>query len=159
MTTSQFPKDKKGSSHGSSTAYGTRDDNEKQGSSSDASISGALGRGSVAIAGHTTRTAEELSKEVTELRDELTKMQQTVTRYATNTGSEVMRTAKGVGTAVANTASGIAEAGTDMANSATAQVKTFASDLEAMARNSPTQTLAGTLVVGLFIGFFMRGRS
>jgi len=152
MTASQFPKEK-GSSYPTSGGYG-----QSQGSESEGSIGGAFERGSSAIAEHTTRTTEELTREVAELRAELVKMQQTVSRYAADTGNEAMRTAKDVGKAVANTASDLVEAGSDMAASATQQAKTFASELESMARNNPMPTLAGTLVVGMLIGFCTRGR-
>jgi hypothetical protein len=46
-----------------------------------------------------------------------------------------------------------------LASSAKDQVKTVASELEAMARRNPLGALAGTLVVGLIIGMMSRGRS
>jgi hypothetical protein len=46
-----------------------------------------------------------------------------------------------------------------MASTAKEQVKTFASELEAMARKNPLGTIAGTLVAGIVIGMMSRGRS
>jgi hypothetical protein len=45
-----------------------------------------------------------------------------------------------------------------MATSATEQAKTFASELETMARKQPLAALAGALVVGVLIGLIPRGR-
>jgi hypothetical protein len=46
-----------------------------------------------------------------------------------------------------------------MAESATQQIKTFASELEAMTRRNPLGTLAGALMAGVLIGLIARGRS
>ena len=53
---------------------------------------------------------------------------------------------------IGSTASGIANAASD-------QAKTFASELERMGRNNPLGALAGALVVGVVIGMIGRGRS
>lgn len=50
-------------------------------------------------------------------------------------------------------------AASEMAESATQQVKTFASELEAMTRRNPLGTLAGAVMAGVLIGFMARGRS
>jgi ElaB/YqjD/DUF883 family membrane-anchored ribosome-binding protein len=47
----------------------------------------------------------------------------------------------------------------EMAGTATKQVKTFASELEAMTKRSPLGTLAGAVVVGVLIGILARDRS
>jgi ElaB/YqjD/DUF883 family membrane-anchored ribosome-binding protein len=55
-------------------------------------------------------------------------------------------------------ASGLADKGSELASSAKAQAKTFASELEAMARRNPLGTIAGALLVGVVIGMMSRGR-
>jgi ElaB/YqjD/DUF883 family membrane-anchored ribosome-binding protein len=47
----------------------------------------------------------------------------------------------------------------EMAGTATQQVKTFASELEAMAKRNPLGTIAGAVVVGVLIGLLARGRT
>jgi ElaB/YqjD/DUF883 family membrane-anchored ribosome-binding protein len=47
----------------------------------------------------------------------------------------------------------------EMAGTATRQVKTFASELEAMTKRNPLGTLAGAVVVGVLIGILARDRS
>jgi len=46
-----------------------------------------------------------------------------------------------------------------LANAASEQAKTFASELERMGRNNPLGALAGALLVGVVIGMIGRGRS
>ena len=67
-----------------------------------------------------------------------------------------------VGDAVDRGQAAVSQAGTaasEMAGSATQQITTFASELEAMAKRNPLGTLAGAVTAGVFIGFLMRGRS
>jgi ElaB/YqjD/DUF883 family membrane-anchored ribosome-binding protein len=47
----------------------------------------------------------------------------------------------------------------DMAEIATQQVKTFASELETMAKRNPLGTIAGAVVIGVLIGLLARGRT
>jgi hypothetical protein len=47
----------------------------------------------------------------------------------------------------------------EMAGTASRQVTTFASELEAMAKRNPLGTIAGAVVVGVLIGLLARGRS
>jgi ElaB/YqjD/DUF883 family membrane-anchored ribosome-binding protein len=49
-------------------------------------------------------------------------------------------------------------AASDMAESATQQIKTFASEIEGMARRNPLGTVAGAVIVGVIIGMMARGR-
>src|ERR1700733_1763797 len=51
------------------------------------------------------------------------------------------------------------DAASEMAETATQQVKTFASELDAMAKRNPLGTIAGAVVIGVLIGFLARGRS
>jgi ElaB/YqjD/DUF883 family membrane-anchored ribosome-binding protein len=49
-------------------------------------------------------------------------------------------------------------AATEMADSASEQVTTFASELTKMTRNNPFGTLAGAAIVGVLVGLLLRGR-
>ena len=53
-----------------------------------------------------------------------------------------------MGDAVSNAASSALEAGSEMASSATAQIKTFAGEIERMARNNPLGAVVGALIIG-----------
>jgi outer membrane lipoprotein SlyB len=50
------------------------------------------------------------------------------------------------------------QAGANIATSATANAKTFASELEGAARKNPLGAMAGALLVGVLIGLLGRGR-
>jgi CHASE3 domain sensor protein len=51
------------------------------------------------------------------------------------------------------------EAANEMMETATHQVKTFASELDAMAKRNPLGTIVGAVVIGILIGFLARGRA
>ncbi len=50
-------------------------------------------------------------------------------------------------------------AASNMAKSASQQVTTFVSELEAMTKRSPLRTLAGAVIAGVLIGVLARGRT
>jgi ElaB/YqjD/DUF883 family membrane-anchored ribosome-binding protein len=65
-----------------------------------------------------------------------------------------------VGDAVDRGKAAISQAGAaagDVAESASHQVVTFASELSAMTRRNPLGTLAGAAIAGVLIGFLVRG--
>jgi ElaB/YqjD/DUF883 family membrane-anchored ribosome-binding protein len=84
------------------------------------------------------------------------------TQLASELGGSGAKTVRSMGQTVASqvgsAASGMADTGSDLASSATEQAKTFASELEGMARRNPLGTIAGALVVGVVIGLMTRGR-
>jgi ElaB/YqjD/DUF883 family membrane-anchored ribosome-binding protein len=67
-----------------------------------------------------------------------------------------------VGDAVDRGQAAVSQAGAaanEMAETATHQMKTFASELQAMTQRNPLGTLAGAVMAGVLIGLFMRNRS
>lgn len=102
-----------------------------------------------------SETMSQLSRDVASLKD-------TFALLASQAGGEAAKAFRNVGQTVASqvgsTASGVADAGSDLASSAKERAKTFASELEGMARQNPLATIAGTLLVGVLIGFITRGR-
>ena len=101
-------------------------------------------------------TLSQLSRDVASLKN-------TFALLASQAGGEAVKTMRNMSDAVTSqvgdAASGVADTGSGLATSATQQVKTFASELEAMARRNPLGTIAGTLVVGVIVGMISRGRS
>jgi cobalamin biosynthesis Mg chelatase CobN len=83
-------------------------------------------------------------------------------RDVTSRAGEAAKTIRDIGETVAaqvgTTASGLADKGSELATSAREQAKTFASELEAMARRNPLGTIVGALLVGVVIGMMSRGR-
>jgi ElaB/YqjD/DUF883 family membrane-anchored ribosome-binding protein len=98
-----------------------------------------------------------------ELRRELARLKDTIARLASDAGGEAVKTVRSVSQTVASqvgsAAGGVADAGSELASSAKEHAKTFASELEAMARRNPLGTIAGALLVGVIIGMISRGRS
>ena len=80
----------------------------------------------------------------------------------TSRAGEAAKAIRDIGETVAaqvgTAASGLADKSSELAGSAKAQVKTFASELEAMARRNPLGTIVGALLVGVVIGIMSRGR-
>jgi ElaB/YqjD/DUF883 family membrane-anchored ribosome-binding protein len=100
-------------------------------------------------------TLSQLSRDVASLKD-------TFALLASQVGGEAAKTMRNMSQTVASqvgdAASGVADTGSDLATSAKQHAKTFASELEAMARRNPLGTIAGTLMVGVIIGMMSRGR-
>src|SRR6516225_1786582 len=100
-------------------------------------------------------TLSQLSREIASLKD-------TFALFASQAGGEAAKAMRNMSETVASqvgdAASGVADTGSDLATSAKQQAKTFASELEAMARRNPLGTIAGTLVVGVIVGMMTRGR-
>jgi ElaB/YqjD/DUF883 family membrane-anchored ribosome-binding protein len=97
------------------------------------------------------------------MRADMAGMKDTLAKFASEAGGHLGKSAQTVGDAIASqvsaTASNMAHAGADMASAAKDQAKTFASELEGMARRQPLASLAVTLFVGVVIGMMGRSRS
>src|SRR6516162_8910370 len=107
-------------------------------------------------------TRDSLAEDVSSLRQDMAKMHDILSRFTSEAGGQAARTARNVGQTVAaqvgSTASGLASTGSEMAASATQQIKTFSNELEDIARKNPLGALAGALVIGIVIGLIARGR-
>jgi ElaB/YqjD/DUF883 family membrane-anchored ribosome-binding protein len=93
-----------------------------------------------------------------ELRREFASLKDHVARFAAQAGGEAAKSIRGVGQNVAAQVGGATDAGADLMSSATEQAKTFAAELEGMARRNPLGTIAGAVLVGVVIGMMSRGR-
>jgi ElaB/YqjD/DUF883 family membrane-anchored ribosome-binding protein len=117
------------------------------------------GPASDAISDH---NGSELSEAVSQLGRDIASLKDSFAQLASQAGGEAAKTVRNMSQAVASqvgdAAGGAADKGADLANAAKEQVKTFASELETMARRNPLGTIAGTLVVGIVIGLMSRGR-
>ena len=100
---------------------------------------------------------------LSELRQDMASLKSTLSRFASQAGDEAAKTVRGasqtLASQVGSAASGVADMGSDLASSAKEHAKTFASELEGMAKRNPLGTIAGALVVGVVIGLMSRGRS
>src|SRR5262245_44794132 len=103
-----------------------------------------------------------VNEEMNKLNRDVASLKDTITRLASQVGGDAAKTLRGVSETVASqvgsAASGAADAGTELASAAKEHAKTFAFELEAMARRNPLGTIAGVLLVGIVIGMMVRGR-
>ena len=103
-----------------------------------------------------------LGETLSQLRRDVASLKDTFALFASQAGGEAAKAMRNMSEAVASqvgdAASGVADTSSDLATSAKQQAKTFASELEAVARRNPLGTIAGTLVVGVIIGMMTRGR-
>ena len=93
---------------------------------------------------------------LTELRQDMTSLKNTLSRFATQSGDDAAKTVRGASQSLAaqvgSAASGVADMSSDLATTAKEHAKTFASELEGMARRNPLGTVAGALIVGVIAG-------
>ena len=105
---------------------------------------------------------DDLGETLSQLSRDVASLKNTFALLASQAGGEAAKTMRNMSDAVAShvgdAASGVADTGSGLATSAKQQAKTFASELEAMARRNPLGTIAGTLVVGVIVGMMSRGR-
>jgi ElaB/YqjD/DUF883 family membrane-anchored ribosome-binding protein len=125
-------------------------------------VGDALERGKSGVADSAQNAGDNLSQDVAKLREDMAAIQKTLAKFASEAGSEAAKTAQNVGSAVASqvgdVATQVGEAASEYASAATQQVKTFASEMENMARKNPLGTIGATLLVGVVIGMMSRGR-
>ena len=103
-----------------------------------------------------------LGETLSQLSRDMASLKNTVALLASQAGGEAAKTMRNMSDAVASqvgdAASRVADTSSDLATSARQHAKTFASELEAMARRNPLGTIAGTLVIGVIVGMMTRGR-
>jgi hypothetical protein len=125
------------------------------------SVGDAVDRGKTDLSLSASAAREAIGEDISKLKADLLSLQKTVSGFATEAGSNAASTVKGVSQAVASqvgtVASETAAKAGEVAAAATDQAKTFATELEGMARRNPLGTLAGTLLVGVVLGMMSRG--
>jgi ElaB/YqjD/DUF883 family membrane-anchored ribosome-binding protein len=119
-------------------------------------VGDVLDRGKSDLSSSLDGARNAISDDLVSLKSDLKRLQETFTRFATEAGGTAAGTVKDVSGAMTST---IGAAASEVAGNATQQVKTFASELESMARRNPLGTLAATLGIGIVIGMMGRGRS
>jgi len=108
------------------------------------------------------RGRDHLNEDLQRLRRDVASLTDTLTRLAAQVGGEAAKTVREAGQSfsaqVGSAAGAVADASSDLASAAKEHAKTFASELEGMARRNPLGTIAGALLVGVVIGLMSRGR-
>jgi ElaB/YqjD/DUF883 family membrane-anchored ribosome-binding protein len=124
------------------------------------SISESLERGKEAVGTAANDAMNSAGSDLQSLRNDLNNLKETVTKFVSQASSEAAKSAREVTSSVASQVGGVAhdlaDRGADMASAATDQARSFASELENMARRNPLGAIAGAVVVGVLIGLMGR---
>jgi ElaB/YqjD/DUF883 family membrane-anchored ribosome-binding protein len=119
-------------------------------------ISDSVTRGTDAIGAAAKDAMNSASGDLKSLQADINGLKDTVTRFMSQTADHAAKSAKDVTATVAgrvsDVAGDLADRGSAMASSAQQQAKTFASELEGMARRNPIGALAGAVLLGVLIG-------
>ncbi len=124
------------------------------------SVSGSLNRGKDAIASAANDAVDSSGADLQALRNDLNNLKDTFSRFMSQASNEAIKTARQVTANVAgqvsDVASDLAERGGQYVTSASDQAKTFASEVENLARRNPLGALAGAVAIGVLIGLMGR---
>jgi|SRR5262252_3217394 len=121
-----------------------------------ASIADTANRGKEGIAAAAKDASKAGEADVGALRDDINNLKETVTNFISRATSDAAKSARELSSNVAgqvNTIAGdVAQKGASAASAATDQAKTFAGELENMARRNPLGAIAGAVIIGILIG-------
>jgi ElaB/YqjD/DUF883 family membrane-anchored ribosome-binding protein len=94
------------------------------------------------------------------IQNDLNSLKDTLSRFMSQASTQAVKSARDATSnfagQVGDVASDLADRGTRVVSSAGDQAKTFASELETMARRNPLGTLAGAVAIGVLIGIMGR---
>ena len=124
------------------------------------SVTNSLARSRDAVGAATGGATEQAATDLKTLRNDLNNLTETVMKFMSQAGNEAARSAREITSNVAgqvgNVVGEMADKGANVAAATTQQAKTFAAELENMARRNPLGAIAGAVMVGVLIG--MMGR-
>jgi ElaB/YqjD/DUF883 family membrane-anchored ribosome-binding protein len=120
------------------------------------SVGDPINRGTNAIAAGANDAADASGSDLQAIRNDLNNLKDTLSRFMSVASNEAVKTARQVTSNVArqvsDVASDLADRGSQYVSSAGDQAKTFATELEGMARRNPLGALAGAVAIGVLIG-------
>jgi ElaB/YqjD/DUF883 family membrane-anchored ribosome-binding protein len=124
------------------------------------SVSDSINRGKDAIGGVADDAANSAASDLQAIRGDLNNLKDTLSRFMSQASNEAVKSAREVTSnfagQVGDVASDLANRGSQFATSAGDQAKTFATELENMARRNPLGALAGAVAIGVLIGVMGR---
>jgi ElaB/YqjD/DUF883 family membrane-anchored ribosome-binding protein len=123
-------------------------------------VSESINRGKDAIGGAANDAANSAGSDLQAIRNDLNNLKDTLSRLMSQATTETVKSARDLTSNVAgqvgDVASDLANRGSQFASSAGDQAKTFATELENMARRNPLGALAGAVAIGVLIGVMGR---
>ncbi len=126
------------------------------------SITESMARGKEAIGAAAAGAMDSAATDLQLLRKDLNSLKETVARFVSQAGGEAAKSARDVASNVTGQAGDIAgdltDRGANAASVATAEAKSFASELERMTRSNPLAAIAGAVLIGALIGLLGRRR-
>jgi ElaB/YqjD/DUF883 family membrane-anchored ribosome-binding protein len=131
----------------------------KAGGSADSvrdSVASSIKRATAAAGAAASDAADAGSDALKALQGDLSDLKEAVEKLMSRASHETAKSAREIAGQVTTATSDIAERGANVASIAADQAKTFATELENIARRNPLGALAGAVVVGVLIG--MMGR-
>ena len=137
-------------------ASNSRNSNER----TRAGVSDAFARGKDAVGAAAKDARNSAGSDLQSLQADLNGLKETVTKFMSEAADQAAKTAREVSSQVtsrvSDVAGDLADRGSAMASTATEQAKTFASEVESMARRNPIGAIAGAVLVGIMIGVLGR---
>jgi ElaB/YqjD/DUF883 family membrane-anchored ribosome-binding protein len=129
-------------------------------SGSGPTVSESVARGKDAIGAAANDAMNSASSDLQSLRADLNSLKDTVMKFVSQASGEAAKSAREVTSSVTgqvgDVASDLAGKGAEMASAASEQAKTFASELESVARRNPLGAIAGAVLFGVLIGLMGR---
>jgi ElaB/YqjD/DUF883 family membrane-anchored ribosome-binding protein len=143
------------------------DQNRTQQAAKPASVSESVARGRDAIGAAANEAMTAAAADMQAIRNDLNGLKDTLAKFMAQVTEETAKSARDVSASVAGqmkdaagdaaiVADSLADKGAQFASSAGDQAKTFAAEIEAMARRNPLGALAGAVAVGFLIGLWGR---
>jgi ElaB/YqjD/DUF883 family membrane-anchored ribosome-binding protein len=125
-----------------------------------AGISDSIARGKDSVGAAAKDAMNSAGSDLQSLQADFNGLKETVTKFMSEAADQAAKSAREVSTHVANrvsdAAGDLADRGSAMASAATEQAKTFASEVESMARRNPMGAIASAVLAGIMIGLLGR---
>jgi ElaB/YqjD/DUF883 family membrane-anchored ribosome-binding protein len=135
-------------------------DHARPSSGSGSTVSESLAYGKEAIGAAAADAMNSAGSDLESLRSDLNSLKEAFAKFVSQVGNEATKSARYVTSnlvgQIGDVASDVAGKGADIASAASHQAKSFASELESMARRNPIGAIAGAVLIGVMIG--MMGR-
>lgn len=127
---------------------------------SETTISESMARSKDAIGAAANEAMSAAGSDLQSLRADLNGLRDTVMKFMSQAGHEAAKSAREVTANVAGQVGGavsdLSGKGAEMASAASDQAKTFASEVENIARRNPLGAIAGAVALGVLIGLMGR---
>jgi ElaB/YqjD/DUF883 family membrane-anchored ribosome-binding protein len=124
------------------------------------SVGDPINRGRDAVSVATNEAVKSAGPDLQAIQNDLNSLKDTLSRFMSQASTQAVKSARdatsNLAGQVGDAANDLADRGSQLVSSAGDQAKTFASELETMARRNPLGTLAGAVAIGVLIGIMGR---